>query len=151
MAATKAQALAVTPVAINLDAAAAAGTHSFGVEGVDLDPAGASGTQTIRFDLYNAGATGSTHRLSTNSTYILDTNGQTVASFFAFNTNFSGGARVALADANADGRFEIRVSPGAGTAGEVRTFDGVTQAQIDAFFAFGGFPGGTFIGGARAI
>ncbi len=74
-----------------------------------------------------------------------------IGSFLAFNTSVLAGANVALADANSDGLFEIRVTPGAGVVGQVFTFNFLGQSLVDPFFSFGGFTGGTFVGGARAI
>jgi hypothetical protein len=78
--------------------------------------------------------------------------GSTIDSFLAYNSSFLGGVQVATADANLDGRFEIRAAPGPGMVGDVRAFDGLTQMQINVTFpSFGGFVGGTFLGGARAF
>jgi hypothetical protein len=77
-------------------------------------------------------------------------NGGLLAHFFAFESSFNGGVQVALSDRNRDGRYDIRVTPGAGRAGQVRTFNGLSAALLDAFFAYGGgFKGGIFVGGAR--
>jgi Domain of unknown function (DUF4394)/FG-GAP-like repeat len=69
--------------------------------------------------------------------------------FPAYPTQFNGGVRVALADFNRDGRFEIRTSPGSGFAALVNTFDGVTLQSLNTAF-LGTFSRGLFIGGARA-
>jgi hypothetical protein len=76
-------------------------------------------------------------------------NNAVLDSFFAFETNFLGGANVSVADFNSDGRYEIGVAPGPGRASEVRGFDGKTQSIIEGFEAFGNWSGGTFLGGTR--
>jgi hypothetical protein len=76
--------------------------------------------------------------------------GALIASFFAFDPTFAGGVRVGVADVNADGRFEILTARGPKSEPEVRAFDGLTQAQVDSFFAYAAqFTGGVFVGGAR--
>jgi Domain of unknown function (DUF4394)/FG-GAP-like repeat len=72
-----------------------------------------------------------------------------IDSFFAYEGTFTGGANVGLSDFNQDGRYEIRTTPGAGRTVEVRTFDGVTQQQLDSFAPFLGFQGGATVAGAR--
>src|SRR5205085_6792800 len=69
-------------------------------------------------------------------------NGAEVATFFAYESSFTGGVRVGVADLNKDGRYEIRTSSGPGRAAEVRTFDGVSWAQFTNFTAFTGTGGG---------
>jgi len=77
-------------------------------------------------------------------------NGGLLANFLAYESTFTGGVQVALSDRNRDGRYDIRTAPGAGRAGQVRTFNGLSLALLDAFFAYGGgFRGGIFVGGAR--
>src|SRR5205823_1717344 len=76
-------------------------------------------------------------------------NGAMVASFFAYEAEFTGGVRVGVADFNSDGRYEIRTTPGAGRPAEVRTFDGVTQQQLDSFVTYSGFNGGAYVSGVR--
>ena len=53
-----------------------------------------------------------------------------IVSRLAYPASFTGGVQVATADANGDGRFEIRTSPNAGIVGDVRAFDGVTQTRL---------------------
>jgi hypothetical protein len=70
--------------------------------------------------------------------------------FFAFAPQFTGGVRVATADANGDGRLDIVTAAGPGGGPHVRVFDGVTLAELDSFFAFNSnFNGGVFVGGLR--
>ncbi len=78
------------------------------------------------------------------------TNGAQIASFFAYESNFSGGVFVAAADVNRDGRYEIRTTPGPGRPVDVRSFN-AAQQQLNSFTTFSGFGGGAFIGGARNI
>jgi len=73
-----------------------------------------------------------------------------LASFFAFATSIRTGARVAVADFNADGRGEILAAVGPGVDSTIRTFDDLTLAQLDDFSAFPGFIGGVFVGGSRS-
>jgi hypothetical protein len=76
--------------------------------------------------------------------------GALIASFFAFDPTFTGGVRVGVADVNADGRLDILASQGFGSTPQVNAFDGVTQAQVDSFFAYATqFAGGVFAQGAR--
>jgi hypothetical protein len=79
----------------------------------------------------------------------LNTGFNLTGAFPAYPTQFNGGVRVALADFNRDGRFEIRTSPGPGFAALVNTFDGVTLQLLNTAF-LGTFSRGLFIGGARA-
>ena len=77
-------------------------------------------------------------------------NGGLITSFFAYEPAFGGGVRVGVADANRDGRFEIRTMPGPGRAPELRAFDGVTGNLVQAFPGLDpAFPGGGFVGGGR--
>ena len=78
--------------------------------------------------------------------------GTTLASFFAFNSAFTGGVRVGVADVNADGRLDIVVGTGAGTGfgsvTNVRVFDAISQVALSSFQAFDpSFLGGIYVGG----
>jgi len=57
--------LAVIPggSAIDLNPTGIEGTHSIGIEGIDLDPAGAGPMHSLRFDIDGASATGDAHDL----------------------------------------------------------------------------------------
>jgi hypothetical protein len=69
-----------------------------------------------------------------------------VRSFFAFDTSFTGGVRVAAGDVNGDGQAEIIAGAGPGGAPTVRVFDGVTAAQLSSHLAYPvGFTGGVFV------
>jgi hypothetical protein len=76
-------------------------------------------------------------------------NGAIIVEFFAYEPTFTGGVRVAVADMNGDGRYEIITTPGPGRAAEVRVFDGISGAMLEAFQPYGAFSGGAFIGGVR--
>ena len=70
LAMTRADALAATPKAITLDPTVATGNQTVGVEGVDLAPTGASGTQDIRIDMDPSTATGANQQFITDSLYL---------------------------------------------------------------------------------
>jgi hypothetical protein len=69
--------------------------------------------------------------------------GQVYASFYAFAPAFVGGATVAAADANGDGRAEVMVAAGRGGHGHVAAFAGPGLTPAANFFAFGPTYGGT--------
>lgn len=75
--------------------------------------------------------------------------GAAIASFFAYVDGTTSGAAVGLADANGDGRLDIRVTPGTGPQADVATFDLLGQPLGSSFAAFGGFRGGATVTGAR--
>jgi len=50
--------------------------------------------------------------------------------FYAYETTFHGGARVAVADVTGDGTPDIIVSPGVGRVGEVKVYDGAALAGM---------------------
>lgn len=93
-----------------------------------------------------AGATGGPH------VKVFDgrTNAQ-VHSFFAYESSFTGGVRVAVGDVNGDGRADIITGAGPGAAGgHVKVFDGVTGAQTQSFLPFDpGFTGGVSVAAWR--
>jgi hypothetical protein len=73
--------------------------------------------------------------------------GGVLHSFFPFPATFTGGVRVAAADLDGDGRHEIVVAPGAGTAPHLRVFDGLTLKETGTFLVDEeSFAGGVFIG-----
>ncbi|MDX2131861.1 MAG: hypothetical protein SFY69_07405 [Planctomycetota bacterium] len=70
------------------------------------------------------------------------------ASFFAYDTSFTGGVRVATGDVSGDGIDDIIVGTGPGSAGgHVRVFDGPTLDPIQSLFPFQdtGYSGGVFV------
>jgi hypothetical protein len=59
---------------------------------------------------------------------------------------FRSGVRVGLTDANRDGRNDIVVAPGRGEKPRVKIMNGLSQHEIDQFFAYDqGFLGGVFV------
>lgn len=71
-------------------------------------------------------------------------NGDILASFFVYNSNFLGGVNVAAGDIDGDGTDELVVAPGEGGT-EVRVFD-----NFQSTFGFEPFqPDPTFLGGVR--
>lgn len=72
-------------------------------------------------------------------------NGSELRSFFAYDTGFLGGVRVAAGDVNGDGRDDIITGAGPGGGPHVKVFNGQTGDQLDSFFAFQGFSGGVFV------
>jgi hypothetical protein len=67
--------------------------------------------------------------------------------FMAYANDFTGGVRVA-AGTLSGGRANIITGPGPGTQPLVETFDGLTQQQVDSFFAFNPlFAGGVYVAG----
>jgi hypothetical protein len=63
-------------------------------------------------------------------------NGQELRSFFAFDPNFTGGAKVAVGDFNGDGRADIAAGSGVGVASQVVTFDGRSLAVLNRLNPF---------------
>jgi serralysin len=67
-----------------------------------------------------------------------------LANFLAFAPGFTGGVRVAAGRVNADFVPDFVVGTGPG-AGQVRAFDGATQAQLHDFIPYAAFTGGVFV------
>jgi hypothetical protein len=80
--------------------------------------------------------------------------GQTLAplaSFFAYNSGFTGGVRVAVGDLDGDGKNEIITGAGPGGGPHVRAFELATQEEVASFFAYQpAFTGGVFVAGYSA-
>jgi hypothetical protein len=73
--------------------------------------------------------------------------GKTIASFYAYAAQFSGGVFVAVGDADRDGDADIITGAGAGGGPHVKVFDGQSLAEIRSFLAFDtGFRGGVTVG-----
>jgi hypothetical protein len=66
----------------------------------------------------------------------LELNGNQSQDFFAYDPNFRGGVRVALADLTGDGIPEIVTAPGPGMPPFVRVFDGRTLGLVTEFLAY---------------
>jgi hypothetical protein len=73
-----------------------------------------------------------------------------VHSFYAFDTNFGGGVRVAVADVSGDGTQDIIVGTGPGVRPHVKVFDGKNLALLYSFHPFTpGFLGGIWVAGGN--
>jgi hypothetical protein len=84
--------------------------------------------------------------------HVLVFNGANAAglfNFFAYPINFTGGVRVGTTDPNGDGRQDILVASGPGTASTVRIFNGLNAAFLSEGPAFPGFFGGAFVAGTK--
>ena len=78
--------------------------------------------------------------------WVYDADGQPVTSFLAYESEFTGGVRVAVADLNGDGTFDIITAPGPGGGPRVRVFDGATGAGLADFYAYEEtFQGGVWV------
>ena len=112
---------AIAGRALVLDPSGATGRHTLGLEGVDLHPAGASGTQRLVLDLDAAAATGTRHRLVGDSSY-LQANGTVT--------------RIRDVDVAADGRTRFAVAPQA-LRDSTLTVNSITNALGDTMIAAG--------------
>ena len=68
--------------------------------------------------------------------------------FAPYDSNFTGGVRLAAADLDDDGRADVVTGSGAGSAGRVRVFSGADVADVLAdFFGYdsNGYNGGAFV------
>src|SRR5205823_5707933 len=120
-----------------------AGQDASGTSGVRVF-SGATGATLLDFSPYTATFGGGARAGAGGGPHVKvfsGVNGAEVASFFAYEAGFTGGVRVAVADVNADGRYEIRTTPGPGRAVEVRTFD-LAGNQLATAMPYPGFPGG---------
>lgn len=64
--------------------------------------------------------------------------GERTHSFFAFASTFTGGARVASADLNDDGKDDFVVGAGPNGGAHVRVYHGESLERIDDFYSFAG-------------
>ncbi len=70
-----------------------------------------------------------------------------LASFYAMPASFTGGVRVAAVKPNGSTHASIAAAAGPGGGPQVQTFDGVTLASLDSFYAYPSFfTGGVFVG-----
>ena len=73
--------------------------------------------------------------------------GATLLSFYAYDSGFTGGVRVALQDVDGDGKADIVTGMGVGGSSEVRVLRGTDLQPLDRFFAFDDmFTGGVYVG-----
>jgi|WetSurMetagenome_2_1015567.scaffolds.fasta_scaffold00331_28 subtilisin family serine protease len=72
---------------------------------------------------------------------IFDMDRKLLGQFLAYDKNFRGGVKVALADVNGDGKAEIITAPGAGVKSDVKIFDNLGKLK-NQFTAYAGFTGG---------
>jgi len=71
---------------------------------------------------------------------------QAIRSFYAYDVNFTGGVRVAVADFNRDGILDLITGAGPGGAPHVKVFDGATNSIISQWYAYSmTFTGGVFV------
>ena len=77
---------------------------------------------------------------------LLDAQGRAVNTFLAFDSDYTGGVRVASADFNGDGVLDTAVATGPGVSVQVRVLDGKTQAELFRLSPFeSAFTGGAFL------
>ncbi len=70
----------------------------------------------------------------------------TIGSFYAYDTAFSGGVQIAIADVNLDGYDDVITAPGAGGGPNVKIFSGYDASVLASFYAFdSAFTGGVTI------
>lgn len=77
--------------------------------------------------------------------WVYDSAGALVTSFLAYESTFTGGVRVAVADLDGDAVMDVVTAAGPGGGPRVRTFDGATWAGEADFFAYES----TFTGGVN--
>jgi protocatechuate 3,4-dioxygenase beta subunit len=75
------------------------------------------------------------------------TNYSPVSNFFAYETTFTGGVRVATADVNGDARAEVVLVAGPGGAARTRVLRGADLVSLEDFYAFDvQYTGGAYVG-----
>lgn len=78
--------------------------------------------------------------------WVYDADGQQVTTFLAYESTFTGGVRVAVADLNSDGAPDITTAAGPGGGPRVRVFDGDTGSVLADFMAYDeSFHGGVWV------
>jgi glucose/arabinose dehydrogenase len=69
--------------------------------------------------------------------------------FYAYDSSFHGGVRVAVGDVNGDGVPDIITAPGRGGGPNVRVFSGTNYQMIQSFYAYdSSFRGGVYVAAA---
>jgi len=76
---------------------------------------------------------------------VFDEDGNEKFSFFAYDSSFRGGVRVAVGDVDGDGVSDIVTAPGQGGNPHIRVFDNQGNAKYSFFALDGKFKGGAFI------
>jgi hypothetical protein len=72
--------------------------------------------------------------------------GHAIYSFFAYDSTFTGGVRVAAGDINNDGFADMIVAAGPGGGPHVQVFSGLDRSVLRSFFAYGpNFHGGIYV------
>jgi hypothetical protein len=59
-----------------------------------------------------------------------------LSSFLAYPNSFKGGTSVAAGDVNGDSRADVITAPGPHRALQIRSFDAISETEIDRFLAF---------------
>ncbi len=77
---------------------------------------------------------------------VFDQTGQSLAQITAYDSKFTGGVSVALADLDGNGTKEIITAPGKGTAPQVKRYDNNLNLLDSLFAAATGFTGGINLG-----
>src|SRR5262249_57240084 len=72
--------------------------------------------------------------------------GKPLSSFFPYEMSFTGGVRVAAIDRTDSGRANVITVHGPGGPPDIDTFNALTTAKIDSFFAYNpAFSGGLYV------
>ena len=70
-----------------------------------------------------------------------------IASFFAYDSTFTGGVRVSTRDVNGDGKADIITAPASASPSRIRVVNAATLQDLDTFFAFDpNYVGGAYVG-----
>jgi hypothetical protein len=94
-----------------------------------------------------AGATGGPH-----VRVLSGLDGSELHSYFAYAPTFTGGIRVAAADANGDGIADLITGAGPTGGPHLRVVSGTNRVELASFFAFDpAFTGGIFVAGVPAV
>ena len=80
-----------------------------------------------------------------------DQQGNVIASFYAYDSQFTGGIRVSTGDINGDGKDEIITGAGKGGGPHVKAFDSSGAVTAEFFAYVGTFNGGVKVSAGEAI